>query len=359
MAANDVDGTPSLAPVTTPPGVAVWGPLLVALIAPLLILQIAVVRPTTMQLDRMRGQVARLERTIAELKGKEPAAQQAAGLLAELGQQESLLAAADRSLERFARLERKLSRGLDEADHAIAKLDRLDALVDHVNEQTRLLRSANETLVTLAPIADDLQNAIDRAGRFAPAVADVEQLSTRLDDARQITEESLRRVDKLAAVQQTLASRSASVAAANTALDGLLRIESRLNSPTLAIAAAAVRLDEFVALKDAIIAKTDDLPAAFETFELIVGLQEDLQRARVVFQSAQRLVANLVLLEPSLSRLASVVDPMIDRATVRGLAGAELRMVLRELSDRRAEALAKMQPEPDDEVAARPEAAMK
>ncbi|WP_145108798.1 hypothetical protein [Botrimarina mediterranea] len=340
---------------------ALWAPLAVALATPLLFLQAAVVKPMSADLDRMQRQVARLEATIAELKSKGPVARQATGLLAELTQQESLITAAERSLERFAMLDRKMTRGLADAEHAIAKLDRLEVISDRAREQARLLDATNQTLVMLQPVADDLQNAIDRAGRLAPAVTEVERLSSRLGEAQGLTEASLRSVDKLVDMQQTIASRTAGVASANAALEGLLRMESRLNSPLLAVAASQTRLDELIRLKDVVIAKTDDLPAAFDTFDLIVGLQDDLQQARVVFERAQRLVADLTLLSPSLKRLATVIEPMIEQATVKSLAGAELRMVLKELGQRRSEALAKAQSEAaeDDSVATRPAAAMK
>ena len=342
------------------PGYGVlWAPLAVSLALPLLFLQAAVVKPMTAELDRMQRQVTRLEATIAELKSKAPAARQATGLLAELSEQESLLTAAERSLERFARLDRKLSHGLDDAEHAIAKLDRLDALADRAREQARLLDETSQALVTLRPVADDLHNAIDRAGRIAPAVAEVQRLSAQLREAQGISDESLRRVDKLVAVQHAIVSRTAGVASANVALEGFLRMESRLNSPALAIAASQTRLEELIRLKDVVIAQTSNLPAAFETFDLIVALQEDLQQASGVFEQAQRLVADMTLLSPSLQRLAAIVDPLLDQSTVKSLAGAELRLVLKELSERRSEALAKAQADTDKNVASLPAAAMK
>lgn len=349
------------APVANrPPGYGVlWAPLAVALAVPLLFMQAAVVKPMTAELDRMQRQVARLEATIAELKSKAPAARQATGLLAELSEQESLLSAAERSLERLARLDRKLSRGLDDAEHALAELDRLDVFSDRAREQARLLDATSKTLATLQPVADDLHNAIDRVGRIAPAVSEVQQLSLRLREAQGISDESLRRVDKLVAVQQAIVSRTAGVASANVALEGLMRLESRLNSPLLAVAASQTRLDELIRLKDVVIAQTSDLPAAFETFDLIVSLQEDLQQARGVFEQAQRLVADMTLLSPSLQRVAMVVDPMLDQATVKSLAGAELRLVLKELSKRRSEALAEAKAQNDKDVASRSAAAMK
>ena len=73
----------------------------------------------------------------------------------------------------------------------------------------------------------------------------------------------------------------------------------------------------------------------------------------------QRLLADLVLLEPSISRIAAVVDPMIDRTTLGGLGGGELRMVLREMRDRRAVALAELEQGSQEEVATAPTATIK
>lgn len=328
-----------------------WVPLLVALIAPALILQVAVVRPTSNQLAEMRGQIAGLEATIQELKAQEPTADRTAGLLAKLADQQACLAGAEASIDRFAKLEARLARGVADADRAAQALDRLEGLVERVEHQSDLLGDAHLALNSLADAPAELHAAIDRAGRIAPTVGQVERLAAELGRARELTEESFQRVESLVAVQESLGLEADRIAAANETLDGLARLESRLNAPLLAVGASHERLDALVRLKDAVLAQTDDLPEAYETFELIVDLQSDYQKARSVFRTMQRLLADLVLLEPSISRIAAVVDPMIDRTTLGGLGGGELRMVLREMRDRRAVALAELESESSDEVA--------
>lgn len=336
-----------------------WAPLLIALAAPALILQVAVVRPTSNQLNEMRAQITSLETTIDDLKAKESAAGRSAGLLAKLADQQDCLAGAEASIDRFAKLEARLARGVADADRAAEALDRLEGLVVRVESQSELLDEAHLAISSLADIPSELNAAIDRAGRIAPAVAQVERLASQLGLARELADESLMRVESLVEVQESLGLEAERIAAANETLDGLARLESRLNAPLLAVGASHERLDALLRLKDAVLAQTDDLPEAYETFELIVDLQSDYQKARSVFRTMQRLLADLVLLEPSISRIAAVVDPMIDRTTLGGLGGGELRMVLREMRDRRAVALAELEASEEQEVAAASPATIK
>lgn len=361
MATKPRDG--SIASPVAPPAVhqrADWAPLIVALVAPILLLQVAVVRPTSTQLARMRGQVARLESTIENLQAKETTAQRATGLLVELDEQQSRIAGAEAALDRFAAFERRLDRSLADADRVASSLDRLDALVQRVDRQAALLSDAEQSLQSLASVPGELHAAIDRAGRLAPTVGEVERLARRLSEARVLTKASLRRVDDLVVAQNSLSMRAERIQAANETLDGLVRIESRLNAPQMAVEASLERLEALVDLKDSVIQQTENLPEAIETFELIVDLQSDYQQARSVFRTVQRLMADLVLLEPAIGRIAAVVEPMIDRTTIARLGGTELRMVLREMRDRRAETLAEMDSAGDEAaVANRAEPAVK
>lgn len=344
MAANSRDRS-SLppAPQPGPQRSSDWAPLIVALVVPILLLQVAVVRPTSTQLSRMRGQVARLEATIEKLQDREASTQRATGLLVELQEQESRIAGAEAALDRFARLETRLDRSLEEANRAADSLDRLDALVQRVDQQSQLLDDAEQALHMLADVPSELHGAIDRAGRIAPAIGRVQRLALRLGQARDLADLSLVRVEDLVTTQQALSVGTDRIDSANRTLDGLVRLESRLNAPLMAVGASHERLDALVRLKDSVLTQTEDLPEAFDTFELIVGLQGDYRRARGVFQTLQRLMADLVLLEPAIGRIAAVVEPMIDRTSIATLGGTELRMVLREMRLRRAETLAELE----------------
>lgn len=370
MAATHRDGTNALPPFDAAPEPhdnarrgTDWAPLIVALIVPILLLQVAVVRPNTTQLARMRGQVAHLEATIEELRATEDDTARATGLLAELGQQQRQIARAEAALDRFARLESRLERSVAVATEATASLEQLDALVRRVEERSALLDTAWEALASLADAPGKLHASIDRARRVAPAVNRVRALADDLDKARSLTEESIERVDGLLTQQLEIAAKTDRIDAANEALDGLERLETRLNAPELASDTANDRLDSLVRLKDTVIRQTDDLPAAFDTFELIVNLQEDYRRASGVFSNVHRLMADLLLLEPSIARMATLVEPMIERTTITALGGGELRMVLREMQDRRLQSLERLQAETLDPPAAianaEPEATVK
>lgn len=324
----------------------IWGAALGVAVVLLALVQVAVVQRGESQTQRIAAQLDRLEATLAKLEAATPDAAASNGLLAELGEQGRVAAAAESALERFARLERRLGRRIDEAEHAAASLDRLAGVTARVEQQSRLLAEAQAALAGVAADPGDLYAAIDRAGRVAPAIAEVDRLAgslaAALANTQRLAQQSLRRVEGLSLAQEGLALRADRLASANKTVEGLLRLEARLNSPLTAVAASQARLDDLLRLKDAILAHTSDLPAAFETLEMIVALQRDYERAQSVFASVRRLMADLALLEPSVARAVALLQPVVDRTTIGRLAGSELRLVLQELRSRQSETVAEL-----------------
>ncbi|MGL4511686.1 MAG: hypothetical protein ACRCT8_01235 [Lacipirellulaceae bacterium] len=316
-----------------------WTALGVAIVAPILIVHFCVVQPTTLQLRGMRDQVAQLEATVLELRGKAPAAAAAAGLLGALADQQGVIEGAESALERLALVEQRLAEGVARAEHAAKTLDRLDDLRDRIALQGNQLGQASAALATLAGVPNDLQQAIDQASRVAPSVAQVRGLRDRLADAQEVSAETLGRIDALLVTQQGLVRGAEDLESATVTLEGLAKLEERLNAPLMAVTASHERLDELMRLKDQVIAQTQDLPAAFETLEMMAQLGRDYRQASAVFRSVERLLADLVLLEPSINRIASVVNPLVERSSLSKLGSAELRLVMQELHRRHVEAV--------------------
>lgn len=339
-----------------------WLALSLAILAPILIVHFCVVSPTTQQLAQMRDQVARLESTIQQLNAKAPAADGCASLMASLAEQESIAARAEATLDRIASLQHRLAARTASLEYSAAKLDRLAELDERIEQQGEMLADAADALATYASMPAELEGAIERASRAAPAIDDLNRLGKRLADADDLTEQAIVDVETALDQQRELVLGTASLAAASETLEGLVELESRLNAPLMAVAAAHERLDDLMRLKGALLDQTENLPEAFDTLELMVNLQTDYRRASGVFRTLQRLLADLVLLEPSISRVATAVEPMIERTALSRLGGGELRLVLQELRQRHADAVRELElaeqtaaPSRAERIAARPE----
>ena len=349
-----------------------WTALSVAVLAPLLIVHFTVVKPTTAWLDQMRRQVAQLESTIQDLHEATPDANRAACLMDALARQQkaqagaqTTLLEAEQTLERIVKLERRLLTTIETLDHVeliVAKAtEQAEALsselqleseliAERVAQQSKTLARADAAMSELAQVPARLESSIDRASRAAPAVAQVESLTTKLAKAEALTSEAIDRTDRVLIHQEKLVKNTERVEDARQALDSLAELEEKLNSPLMDLEASHKRLEGLYHLKEEVIARTEDLPDAFDTLELMIALSADMRQASSVLNTAQRLVADLVLLEPSLSRLAGVVTPVLKQDTVGMLGGSELRLVLRELRQRHAEARAGV----EEAVASRP-----
>ncbi|MEO1496092.1 MAG: hypothetical protein AAFV43_02970 [Planctomycetota bacterium] len=339
-----------------------WLALSLAILAPILIVHFCVVRPNTQQLAQMREQVAQLESTIQQLHAKAPAAAGAASLMESLAQQEAIAIEAEATLNRVKALQRRLASQTASLECSSSKLDRLAELDERIDRQGDLLVAATDALSTYASLPAELQAAVERAGRVAPAIADLKRLGDTLAATDELTEQAIGDVGQALDQQRELVLGTASLAAASETLEGLVELENRLNAPLMAVAAAHERLDDLMRLKSALLDQTENLPEAFDTLELMVTLQMDYRRASGVFRTLQRLLADLVLLEPSIARVATAVEPMLERTALSRLGGDELRLVLRELRKRHAQAvqeleLAEQSPAPSraERIAARPQ----
>lgn len=317
-----------------------------AVALPVLLVHLFVVKPTTTHLNQLRGQVARLENAMQELNEKTPTAGRSASLMASLTEQEQTLVRAEAALDRMADLQHRLSVGLDHVGRSVAKLDQLDQFRSQIDDQVMLLDEANSSLAELALLPEELQIAVDEANRAAPAVGQIERLRDQLSEANRLTTEVANRMDEVVAKQSNVLTATDQIAKANASLDSLVKLESRLNSPLIAAEIANERLSDLISLKESLLDETENLPEAFDTLELMVGLNADIRRASEVFGPMQKLIANLVMLEPSIARIASLVEPMMERDTVSRLGGTELRLVLQELRRRHSEAVEQLN-EPD------------
>jgi hypothetical protein len=341
-ALQDIPAVASPAPRTD------WTAIGLALVLPILLVHFCVVQPTREQLAQTRDQVSRLEAAVGRLAGHAPGAQRAAGLLGALENQQSVAIGAEAALERLALLERRLDEGVACAERAAQTLDRLDDLRDRVALQGQMLDEATSALATIGCVPNELQLAIEQASRVAPSVAQVRALRDHLADAQQLTDETRGRLDALLVTQQGLVKGAEDLESATVTLEGLARLEERLNAPLMAVGASHERLDELMRLKDAVINQTQNLPEAFETLEMMAQLGSDFRQASAVFRSVQRLMADLVLLEPSIERVAGVVNPLVERSALSKLGTSELRLVMQELHRRHAEALAEAAESPTE-----------
>ncbi len=287
-----------------------------AVVLPVLLVHLFVVKPMTTHLTQLRGQVTKLERQVESLSDQSETAEKTASLLVSLTDQEVTIDRAEEALKRMANLQQRLAIGLNQAELSLAKLDKLDQFRKQIDYQVVM---------------------VDQANRVS------KQISTKLSNVSANHSRTIVAADR--------------IESASDSLEVLIGLEKRLNSPLIATEEASDRLDSLVTLKESLLDQTENLPEAFDTLELLVALNNDITRATRVFEPLQRMLADLVLLEPSIARVASLVEPMMQRSSVESLEGSQLRLVLDELRKRHATIANKDKKEPDitSEVAALPQ----
>ncbi|TWT88604.1 hypothetical protein Mal64_20890 [Pseudobythopirellula maris] len=292
-----------------------WFTLAVAMGATLLLVQLLIVQPLREQVAAMQSQVGSVHQALTALSDESSRAGETASLLTSLANQAETAEAAGRALDRFADLETKLA----------------DTERKYGEVQSRLER--------LAELPAQLNAALEAAGDAAPSVSQAWALRDDLAEAVELSEESLELSRTLLSSEAGLASRAAGIASARAVLVELLELEAELREPAIDVALSRERLEGLVGLKRRLITQTDDLPAAVDTLALMAELRCDFDRAMDVLAPLKAMMTDLVMIEPSIARVAASVAPSLERDDLARLGGGELRMVLRELRDRHASAL--------------------
>lgn len=368
-----------------------WGGFALGFGVGLLVIHLGVTRPLADQFTRLEERFVRLQSSVYKLTGQAGQAakgnelldllvaqgrrsQAASEALTEIDQlhaklidEREMLAAAQSTLDRMVRLRETLqaeARRLDEARQALGNLvdlkarlaaeaDRHSTAAAAIDQWTRL----NDRLIEASCDAHEAQQSLEglvqlkmrlaaENERQAEAANTVDQWS-RLNDrllqvapgagpARQAAEEML-------AIQEEIlcGSDPQRPTRAREALDDLVAIRARLHEQTAELPAAEQGLEGLVGLKSRVLAQTSDLSEAVATLETAADLQRQFTATSRSFDALRRWLNEVLLLEPTIERAATMLKPLAELGNLRHLTPSELRQAAKTIADERATSVAR------------------
>lgn len=341
-----------------------WSAVVVVTLFLVSLTYFGMIRPARDQIRMLRLQVDGLSDQIAQLQGQGESADRTVSLLESLAAQGERAHSAQAALEQIDALHQEFSQRVEQVAARTVSLEKLNetearlrsqqALLSQAAEglsQTERLRSevidvrrdalqASQSLEAVRNLQAGMSQSLARLIDSFQVVDRMEALLLKLAEADQLAERARSTTDAMIATQATLADQQDSTVAAEKNLEQLIALQRQLSSQAGTIAESQLRLQQLFDLKDQVVAETGNLPAAIDTLGLMVDMNDAYRNIQPTLRKIETLMTSLILLEPTLERIASSVQPALDEANVSMIDGSGLRLVLRELLERHTAAMA-------------------
>lgn len=358
-------------------------------------MQLMMVGPMKGRLEGIQAQLDSADGKINNLVGASDTASDTASMLSSLHNMES-------ELDSLARLRQKIEMEVASSNEALTSLDRIAAVQQKIiasRQQTTVALAEIESLETLrdevvsgssqTDVADNtLTGMLALQRRVIAASNGLEQANERVADMSDLTNSLIanadtlkvasQRFDDFLSLQNRIIASNDSLneavahldsAEANIAkLDGLKKqvlasadgldaasensrtlvaLSTTLGS-TLNLGPAKKNLNDMVRLQNTLGEQTQQVAAAVQNLELIDQFQTEVASHFRSMDGLRRNLMDLAMLEPSVNKVARVLQPLTDISSLRRLDDNEVREAARVILDRRTSRLSKANLNSDD-----------
>jgi len=335
------------------------------------------VRPTSLQITKLRRYVTSLEKNIADLNGQRENAATTASLLDELVRQGRATSDAVIALSEMRDLHRQLVHEADQLRSARQALEKLAELRTDVARHVSLIEATKRALTSIQDLhkqicrtaveteeaqlaveqldllRDGLVESIQKMEEAEPLLASVDALHGRLASAADRTHQARIVSDNLLAIEEDLLHRGGDAEIAQLALNDLIDLRHQVEAQATKVEKADTTLDQLRQLQDRVLAQSDSVVDAIETLELSADMQQQMHRARDTFEGIRRMITEVVMMEPTVRQAMQSLEPLTALGNLRRLSVAELREAASFVSHRRHALAAEIvaAEEPDEVVA--------
>lgn len=313
------------------PGVKhTWSIAVAIIVVGLIGAQLLVTQPLGQELERVRDDLSRVEQDMTELVGARDASWESSDLLRSLREQSRQLEGARDALVTIQDFRERLeneSSEIEEAGGVLVKLTRLqDQLVDGDSNADHAL-SALHRLVQLRQLATSGAEETDLA---ILELTRLQSLATNLALSR-------RHLDQLVALRDAILTGGDDVSEARATLGELVRLQETLNTHSSDVQVARKNLVNLLTLEQTLRTRSEDIASSVEALELLTDLQRDIRGHVQSLGGMRRDLMEVVLLQSTVVRVVTMLEPLLKLANLRRLDNEELREVARSIRDRRVE----------------------
>ena len=323
------------------------------------------------EVKHLQQRIAAVDSRMHQLAGTARGANEAGSLLQTLIAQGERVATARTALDSMADLQRTVTISAQEVDEARAVADRWNDLADQLiaiqAQQARSFEAIAEidatqqdvlalgktaasahshvkAMRTVLTDVSDLQPQLAAteaaAGRIRSAIQELDSLHGQLLAVAESTPAARQSVDGLVDLQQTLSSVEDSAPASANA-EKLIALQQSLSPDSgLNVESASRNAEALLAMHGAISGQTGQIAASIENLELLADFQSELTEQLDQVESLRRQLTELMLLETTLARTMTALEPLTALGNLRRLDDAEMRDIARTMLDRRRERVA-------------------
>jgi hypothetical protein len=338
-----------------------WNAFLFAIAVTMIVVNWGFLKPANRQMDQLNRQVAALQSTVVALTKEHGSAQNAMSLVNVLAEQGKVSDDAADSLARIADLHDRLlaeagdlesahealtelasirdevarsSQLLDEALNALVETNRLQNKAIAVSKQTA---EASEAMDEMASMRMRLIQSMDYLGDAEPILDDIAALQEQVAQMADKVDAASAVADDVKALADSLASESSQVYTASSTLEGLVSIRRQLDEVGTNVSESHETLDSLIQLKNNVLAESASIPAAIETLEQTNDLHEQFVRATQSFNQIRRWMGDVILMEPTIQRAMTTLEPLTQLGSLRRMTRNELRHAARIVQDARSQ----------------------
>jgi hypothetical protein len=336
----------------------IWGIFLVGVVIGFMAVYLIVAQPMFAQIQQMQKQLIVLDADLQSLVGARNEAWEAGNLLSDLKSLKAQLRDARVTLREIRSLRQEL---LEESRHtadATAALRSLVKLQEFALEQQDLATPAAQSLEQLAqiqkrlveehagtPSAEATLADLDRVRRDLTALlslkAQLAQNGGDIETARSTAGELLSLKDQIVA-------RGQDSDVARTCAQQLLDLQEALKAQGRSVIDAFASLERLLQMKEKLAEQTPAIADAVQNLEILSEFQEEFgERIRSVGRMREGLL-QFLLLEGTLGRVATLLEPLSQIANVRRLSDRELREAARSILENRATRISSKPEAPQD-----------
>jgi len=180
--------------------------------------------------------------------------------------------------------------------------------------------------------ADDLDVARDAAEELISLKNGLNSESEDVLDAQQVAED-------LYILKNTIVEHGGNSETAFENTDRLFTLRDTLNSD-MDLNSAENNLGRLVVLQDTLNGQTREVADALETLEVLTDLGEELQGQVAVLGEMRKSLLDIVLMESTIRKVATVLEPLAELYNVRRMGKSELREAARTVIENRSSRIA-------------------
>ena len=258
------------------------------------------------------------------------------------------------SLNQIADLQKQLVAQSEQTQMALAQLDQLVSMRKSLVNESENIDTAVATLDDLVQIKQDAINAADNIDVAQKSVTDMTEIKTTivnnitdidsasdgLNNLVAVKDSVIAAADKVEVAKEKTIRIAAlterlngigNVQAASDNADDLISLGHALSDEDLQVDAACTNLASLLDIENGLKNKSSDIAQAVESLEIMADFRADLDKHIRSLDGFRRTMVEIAMMETTVGRAASILQPLVELGTLRRLSSTEVRDAARHI----------------------------